>query len=98
MEAHALWIKFTIKQGYMKEFMEAAMYDAKHSMEDEKSCQHFRVLTKDDEPNSVYFLEVYDDKEGHATHRTMPHYDVFAKVADKVVEKRERTELVIHNP
>ena len=98
MEAHALWIRFTIKEGHIKEFMEAAMYDAKHSMEDEKACQHFRVMTKEDEPNNVYFLEVYDSKKDHAIHRTMPHYDVFAKVADRVVEDRQRTELIIHNP
>ena len=98
MSAHAIWIKFTIKEGCMDEFMEASMYDAKHSMEDEPACQHFRVMTKEDEPNTVYFLEVYDNKEGHATHRTYPHYKVFADVAERVVEDRERTELVIHNP
>ena len=65
MSAHAIWIKFTIKEGCMDEFMEASMYDAKHSMEDEPACQHFRVMTTEDEPNTVYFLEVYDDKEGH---------------------------------
>lgn len=98
MSAHAIWIKFTIKEGCMDEFMEASMYDAKHSMEDEPACQHFRVMTTEDEPNTVYFLEVYDDREGHATHRTYPHYKVFADVAERVVEDRERTELVIHNP
>ena len=53
MSAHAIWIKFTIKEGCMDEFMEASMYDAKHSMEDEPACQHFRVMTKEDEPNTV---------------------------------------------
>ena len=63
------------------------MYDAKHSMEDEKLANI--SAHEDDEPNSVYFLEVYDDKEGHATHRTMPHYDVLRSCRQVVENEKE---------
>ena len=55
MTALAILVKFTIPEGSMDKFMEAAHYDAKHSMQDEPGCQQFRILVPDDEPNTVYF-------------------------------------------
>ena len=53
MTALAILVKFTIPEDSMDRFMEAAQYDAKHSMQDEPGCQQFRILVPDDEPNMV---------------------------------------------
>ena len=74
MTALAILVKFTIPDGAMDKFMEAAHHDAKHSMQDEPGCQQFRILVPDDKPNCVYFFEVYDDQSALDEHRKQPHY------------------------
>ncbi len=93
MTALAILVKFTIPEGSMDKFMEAAHYDAKHSMQDEPGCQQFRILVPDDEPNTVYFFEVYDDQAALDAHRTQPHYAVCSTVAEEIGVSRERVAL-----
>ena len=82
----------------MDRFMEAAHHDAKHSMQDETGCQQFRILVPDDESNTIYFFEVYDDQAALNAHRTQPHYAVYSKVADEIGVSRERVALTLLNP
>ncbi len=98
MTALAILVKFTIPEDSMDRFMEAAQYDAKHSMQDEPGCQQFRILVSDDEPNTVYFFEVYDDQAALDSHRTQPHYAVYSKVAEEIGVSRERVSLTLLNP
>jgi len=98
MTALAILVKFTIPEGSMDEFMEAAHYDAKHSMQDEAGCQQFRILVPDNEPNTVYFFEVYDDQTALNAHRKQPHYALYSKVAEKIGVSRERVGLTLLNP
>jgi quinol monooxygenase YgiN len=98
MTAFAIMVKFTLKDGTKEKFMEAALYDAEHSMRDEPACQQFRVLTVDDDPNTVYFLEIYDNEEALDVHRQQPHYAVYSKVAAELGVERERTVLTLQNP
>ena len=98
MTALAILVKFTIPEGSMDTFMEAAHHDAKHSMQDEPGCQQFRILVPDDKPNTVYFFEVYDDQAALDAHRTQPHYTVYSKVAEKIGVARERVDLTLLNP
>ena len=87
MTAFAIMVKFTLKDGTKEKFMEAALYDAEHSMRDEPACQQFRVLTVDD-----------DNEEALDVHRQQPHYAVYSKVAAELGVERERTVLTLQNP
>ena len=98
MTALAILVKFTIPEGSMDKFIEAAHYDAKHSMQDEPGCQQFRILVPDGEPNTVYFFEVYDDQAALDAHRTQPHYASYSKVAEEIGVSRERVGLTLLNP
>ena len=98
MAAIAILVKFTIPEGSMNKFMEAAHHDAKHSMQDEPGCQQFLILVPDDKPNTVYFFEVYDDQAALDAHRTQPHYAVYSKVAKEIGVSRERVGLTLLNP
>lgn len=98
MKPIAIWVKFTLPEGTMDKFMEAAHHDAEHSMADEPGCQQFRILVPDDEPNTVYFFEVYDDEAALENHRKQPHYAVYSKVAEEIGVTRERVMLRLENP
>ena len=98
MTALAILVKFTIPEDSMDRFMEAAHHDAEHSMQDEPGCQQFRILVPDDESNTIYFFEVYDDQAALDAHRTQPHYAVYSKVAEEIRVSRERVSLTLLNP
>lgn len=82
----------------MDRFMEAAHHDAKHSMQDEPGCQQFRILVPDDESNTIYYFEVYDDQTALDAHRTQPHYAVYSKVVEEIGVSRKRVALTLLNP
>ena len=98
MTALAILVKFTIPEGSMDKFMEAAYHDAKHSMQDEPGCQQFRILLPNDELNCVYFFEAYDDQAALDNHRTQPHYAVYSEAAAEIGVTRERVDLTLMNP
>ena len=98
MTALAILVKFTIPEGSMDKFMQAAHYDAKHSMQDEPGCQQFRILVPNEEPNCVYFFEAYEDQAALDNHRTQPHYAVYSKAAMEIGVTRERVDLTLMNP
>ena len=98
MTALAILVKFTIPEGSMDKFMEAAHHDAKYSMQDEPGCQQFRILVPNDEPNCVYFFEAYDDQAALDNHRTQPHYAVYSMAAAEIGVTRERVDLTLMNP
>ncbi len=98
MTALAILVKFTIPDGAMDKFMEAAHHDAKHSMQDEPGCMQFRILIPDDKPNGVYFFEVYDDQAALDEHRKQSHYAIYSKFAEEIGVTRERVGLTLMNP
>jgi len=98
MTALAILVKFSVPEGSMDKFMEAAHHDAKHSMQDEQGCQQFRILVPDDEPNTVYFFEVYDNQTALDEHRKQPHYAAYSKVAEDIGVSRKRVSLTMLNP
>ena len=62
--------------------IEVRKVDALGSEKDEPGCLRFNVLKDAGEENTYYFFEVYKDQAAIEAHRGMPHYQVWAGVAD----------------
>ncbi len=99
MTAFAIWVQFHVKEGTMDRFLEALDDDARHSMADEPACHQFRVLVPEDEKNTVYLFEVYDNEAALDTHRNTPHYARFSKAVEELgAERGKILKLALQNP
>ena len=70
-----LFVTVKIKPGHRDEFIAATKGDAEGSNTAEAGCLRFDVLADNNDPNTVYLYEVYNDRDAWETaHRGMPHY------------------------
>ncbi len=70
-----LFVTVKIKPGHRDEFIAATKGDAEGSNTAEPRCLRFDVLADNNDPNTVYLYEVYEDRDAWETaHRGMPHY------------------------
>jgi quinol monooxygenase YgiN len=65
--------EFKVKPGAMAAFLELAHDDACCSVADEPGCRAFDVAVAQDDPDTVVFYEVYDDRAAFDAHLQMPH-------------------------
>jgi (4S)-4-hydroxy-5-phosphonooxypentane-2,3-dione isomerase len=67
-------VKFELKPEYRQQFLDASLGDASGSVHDEPGCRRFDVVQDRDDPNRIFFYEVYDDEAAFAAHTRAPHY------------------------
>ena len=58
-----LFVTVKIKPGHREEFIEATKGDAQGSNTAEPGCLRFDVLADNNDPNTVYLYEVYENRE-----------------------------------
>ncbi len=65
--------------------------NAASSLADEAGCQRFDVLLprKDDNENTVYLYECYDDKDAFVAHQESPHYTQFNKTGGGMIAESD---------
>ncbi len=85
----AVWVKVRIKPDQRQRFLDAIEVDALGSEKDEPGCLRFNVLQDLQDENTYYFFEVYKDQAAIEAHRGMPHYKVWADVADVLAAPTE---------
>ena len=70
----SIFVTVRIKPGFREQFIEAVLGDAQGSVRDETNCYRFDVLQDRDDPNKLYFYEVYKDEDALTLHRQAPHF------------------------
>ncbi len=70
----AIFVTVKVKPGKRDDFVKAVLGDAQGSVRDEAECVRFDVLLDREDPNKLYFYEVYKSEASLEKHRTMPHY------------------------
>ena len=63
-----------IKSGHKEEFIEALIYDAKGSVNDEPECLQFNVIQDANDSNRIWLYEVYTSEAAFQQHMQTPHY------------------------
>jgi quinol monooxygenase YgiN len=74
-----LFVTVHIKPEHRSEFLEAAVTNATRSAADEPGCLRFDVIRDRDDPDCLYYYEVYGDDAALATHRQTPHFKAYAE-------------------
>ncbi len=78
----AIWVKVKVKPEGRERFLKAIEIDALGSEGDEPGCMRFNVLQDEQDRNTYYFYEVYEDEAALEAHRAAPHYAVWRAAAD----------------
>lgn len=85
-------VKVRIKPEQRQRFLEAIEYDALASERDEPGCLRFNVIRDTKDENVYVFYEIYKDKAAMDAHRATPHFDVWLKASNEVLDGQpERT-------
>ncbi len=71
---YVLFVRSQVKPEYREQFMEIALEDARGSNCDEPGCRRFDVLVDEQDPNLIYFYEVYKDLAAFQAHQQTPHF------------------------
>ncbi len=69
-----LIVKTQVKPEYREQFIAASLGDAQGSVENEPGCLRFDVIQDEEDPNVIYFYEVYRDQAALDAHVQYPHY------------------------
>jgi len=87
MSQFALFVTLTLEPDSKEKFMPLIQQNAASSLADEAGCQRFDVLLprKDDNENTVYLYECYDDKDAFVAHQASPHYTQFNKAGGSLI-------------
>jgi quinol monooxygenase YgiN len=72
-----LQVTVRVKPEHAAEFVDAAITNATRSAKDEPGCLRFDVIRDRDDPNCLYFFEVYQDDAALAVHRLTPHFKAY---------------------
>jgi (4S)-4-hydroxy-5-phosphonooxypentane-2,3-dione isomerase len=67
-------------------FLEATMENGRSTLK-ESGCLHFDVVQDDEDPNLVYFYEVYRDKAANQQYAETPHVKRWIATVKDWVEK-----------
>ena len=68
-----LFVKIQVKPEFREPYIEAALGDAMGSTRDEPGCYRFDLLQDNNDPNTLYFYEVYKDDAAFDQHVKQPH-------------------------
>ena len=72
---YVLFVKVQVKPENREAYLKATIdLDAKGSTGDEPGCYRFDVLADETDPNTIYFYEVYQDKDAFQAHIKAPHF------------------------
>ena len=69
-----LIVTFQLKPEHREQFLEASLGDAHGSTHDEPGCLRFDVIQDENDPNLIYFYEVYRDEAAFQEHLKAPHF------------------------
>jgi quinol monooxygenase YgiN len=89
--------EFKVNPGAMPAFLALAHDDATSSVADEPGCRAFDVAVAQEDPDTVVFYEVYDDRAAFDAHLQTLHLARFRAgipaliVAERAVRFLERT-------
>ena len=69
-----LVVKSQLKPEHREQFMKASLGDAQGANHDEPGCLRFDVIQDEEDPNVIYFYEVYIDDAAFEEHLKSPHF------------------------
>lgn len=87
-----LIVSLKVRPNKMSRFVDAIERQSRASIRDEPGCLQFDVYRVKDEPLRFILYEVYTDETSYfEAHRSTPHYVVWRRAVDELVEPGSQT-------
>jgi autoinducer 2-degrading protein len=86
---HIVIVIVTVRPELLAEFEQAALMNARTSVERDPGCRRFDVSQSYENPAVWIFHEVYDSPEAHARHRESPHFLAYDEVASRATVDKQ---------
>ena len=81
-------VEFEIMPRHLDDFLAAMLRNAAQSDSLEAGCQQFDVWQGQQNPNTVFLYEIYDDEAAFEAHKAARHYHEFNHAIDGMVVKK----------
>ena len=81
-------VEFEIIPRHLDDFLLAMRKNAAQSHALEAGCQQFDVCQDQQNPNTIFLYEIYDDEAAFEAHKAAPHYHEFNHSIDGMVVKK----------
>ena len=98
MTRFAIFVTIKLHPGKADEFKPHILANAHAAVRDEPDCHLFHVLQSEDDPDTIFFYEVYTSAESLDVHREQPHFKKFFEDANHMVAERTIQRLTVENP
>lgn len=89
--ALVLFVHIKLKPGVLDDYLPGVLENAATAPNVEPGCQAFEVFVPDDDRDTVYLYEVYDDQAALTAHEATEHYKKARAVGAKYIETVTRT-------
>ncbi|NQU61648.1 MAG: antibiotic biosynthesis monooxygenase [Rhodospirillales bacterium] len=99
MSHFAIFVTIKVKPGTAQAFRPLIEENAVAAVRDEPECRQFQVLTAEDDPETFFFYEVYDQASSLDHHRESAHYKKYVAAAGDMIAERsiQRCNLIAVN-
>ena len=81
-------VEFEIMPRHLDGFLLAMRKNAEQSHVLEAGCQQFDVCQDQQNPNTIFLYEIYDDEAAFEAHKAARHYHAFNHAIDGMVVKK----------
>ena len=98
MSRFAIFVTIKLHPGKADEFKPHILANARAAVRDEPECHLFHVLQSEDDPDTIFFYEVYTSAESLDVHREQPHFKKFFEDANHMVAERTIQRVTVENP
>jgi len=81
-------VEFEIMPRHLDDFLVAMRKNAEQSHALEAGCQQFDVCQDQQNPNTIFLYEIYDDAAAFEAHKAAPHYHEFNEAINVMVVRK----------
>ena len=85
MNGFVVTVNFKLKPGSMAEFRRLVDRNAIDSATNEQGCRRFDVLVPENNRDSVFLYEIYDDRSAFEAHLKTDHFNSFTRESAHLV-------------
>lgn len=85
----AVCVTFQLNPGSADAFLPLMRQNASTSLQAEKGCHQFDVLTDVNKPNAVFLYELYTDKAAFDVHLASAHFQTFDAAATPMIATKD---------
>jgi quinol monooxygenase YgiN len=88
MSHFALIVTLRVKPGWMEEFLPLILENQRLTRQNESGCRRFDVYRSNEEDNTLFFVEEYDDPDTFKVHQNSEHFKTYFEAAKNMMAER----------